>query len=65
MDAAKGRPDYGNREKACAALRAARGAAPEQTRNDPQVRETVRALIQLERYAKPSLSGFASWLGIT
>ncbi|MFF4601760.1 helix-turn-helix domain-containing protein [Streptomyces sp. NPDC001339] len=64
MDAAKGWLDYGNREKAFAALQAARRVAPEQTRNHPQVRETVKTLIQLERYSKQSLSGFASWLGI-
>ncbi|MGG7572805.1 helix-turn-helix domain-containing protein [Streptomyces sirii] len=65
MDAAKGWLDYGNREKAFAALQAARNVAPEQTRNHPQVRETVKTLINLERYGKQSLSGFASWLGIT
>ncbi|MFI6765910.1 helix-turn-helix domain-containing protein [Streptomyces sp. NPDC050355] len=65
MDAAKGWLDYGNREKAFAALQAARSVAPEQTRNHPQVRETVKTLIHLERYGKQSLSGFASWLGIT
>ncbi|MFB7633704.1 helix-turn-helix domain-containing protein [Streptomyces sp. NPDC056149] len=65
LDAAKGWLDYGNREKSFAALQAAREVAPEQTRNHPQVREIVRALIRLERYGKESLSGFASWLGIT
>jgi transcriptional regulator with XRE-family HTH domain len=65
MDAACGWLDYGNREKAFAALQAARRVAPEQTRNHPQVRETVQSLIRLERYSKESLSGFATWIGLT
>ncbi|SHM36416.1 helix-turn-helix domain-containing protein [Streptomyces yunnanensis] len=65
MDAAKGWLDYGDREKAFAALQEARRVAPEQTRNHPQVRESVQALIRLERYGKQSLSCFATWLGIT
>jgi hypothetical protein len=65
MDAAKGWLDYGNKEKAFAALQAARRVAPEQTRNHPQVRETVQTLIHLERYSKESLSGFASWVGLS
>lgn len=44
MDAAKGWLDHGNREKAFAALQAARRIAPEQIRNHPQVRETVQTL---------------------
>ncbi|GHE66401.1 transcriptional regulator [Streptomyces longispororuber] len=65
IDAAKGWLDYGNREKAFAALQAARRASPEQARNHPQVREIIQTLIHLERYSKTSLSGFASWLGMT
>jgi transcriptional regulator with XRE-family HTH domain len=65
MDAAKGWLDYGSREKAFTALQAARRIAPEQTRNHPQVRETVQTLIHLERYSKESLSGFASWIGLS
>lgn len=64
MDAARGWLDYGNREKAFAALQAARRVAPEQTRNHPQVRETVQTLIHLERYGRESLSGFAAWIGL-
>ncbi len=65
MDLAKGWLDYGQRDKAVAAIAAARKASPEQTRNHPQVRETVRTLIELEKYSKNSLVGLASWLGIT
>ncbi|MGW0731173.1 helix-turn-helix domain-containing protein [Streptomyces sp. NPDC002851] len=64
MDAAQGWLDYGNRDKAFAALQAARRISPEQTRNHPQVREIVETLIHLERYSKESLSGFASWIGL-
>ncbi|MFQ6145883.1 helix-turn-helix domain-containing protein [Streptomyces seoulensis] len=65
MDAAKGWLDYGNREKAFAALQAARRVAPEQTRNHPQVRETAQTLIHTERYGTDSLAGFASWIGLS
>ncbi|MEV8014983.1 transcriptional regulator [Streptomyces sp. NPDC086554] len=65
LDAAKGWLDNGNRDKAFAALQAARKVAPEQTRNHPQVREAIQTLIHLERYSKQSLTGFASWIGIT
>jgi transcriptional regulator with XRE-family HTH domain len=65
MDAARGWLDYGNREKAFAALQAARRVAPEQTRNHPQVRETLQTLIHMERYGKESLAGFAAWIGLT
>jgi hypothetical protein len=65
MDAAKGWLDCGNRDKALLALLAARRVAPEQTRNHPQVRETVQTLIQRERYGKETLTGFAAWIGIT
>lgn len=65
IDAAKGLLDHGQREKAFSALQAARRVAPQQTRNHPQVRETVRTLIELERYSKHALSGFAAWAGIT
>ncbi|KUF17218.1 helix-turn-helix domain-containing protein [Streptomyces silvensis] len=65
LDAAKGWLDNGNRDKALAALQAARKAAPEQTRTHPQARETVQALLHLERYGKQSLSSLAAWIGIT
>lgn len=65
MDAARGWLDYGNRDKALAALQAARRVAPEQTRNHPQVRETVQTLIHMERYSKESLVGFAAWIGLS
>lgn len=65
IDAAKGWLDYGHREKSLAALVSARRVSPEQTRNHPQVRETVTALLHAERNSKHSLTGMASWLGIT
>lgn len=65
MDLARGWLDYGNRDKALAALQAARRVAPEQTRNHPQVRETVQTLIHKERYSKESSTGFAAWIGLS
>ncbi|MGH3589257.1 MAG: helix-turn-helix domain-containing protein [Pseudonocardia sp.] len=64
IDLARGWLYHGNRAKALETLYAAREAAPQQTRNHPQVRETVRMLVDLERRRPKSLSGFASWLGI-
>ncbi|WP_269857869.1 helix-turn-helix domain-containing protein [Streptomyces sp. RPT161] len=65
MDLAKGWLDCGHRDNAIAAIAAARKVSPEQARNHPQVRETVRTLIELEKYRKDSLVGLAHWLGIT
>ncbi|WP_369216618.1 helix-turn-helix domain-containing protein [Streptomyces flavofungini] len=65
IDAARGWLDHGNREQAFAALQAARRRSPEQTRNHPQVRETLQTLLQLERYGKEPLARFAAWLGMT
>lgn len=64
IDAAKGWLDYGSRERAFAALQKARQVSPEQTRSHPQVRETVTALLHMERYGTESLTGMASWLGV-
>lgn len=64
LDAARGWLDYGDREKAFAALQAARRVAPEQTRNHPQARELLLSIIQSERYGKESLTGFAAWMGL-
>ncbi|GAA0830878.1 hypothetical protein GCM10009525_31330 [Streptosporangium amethystogenes subsp. fukuiense] len=64
IDLARGWLYHGNRQKALETLLAARRAAPQQTRNHPMVRETVRMLVNLERRRPRSLSGFASWLGL-
>ncbi|MFC6881946.1 helix-turn-helix domain-containing protein [Actinomadura yumaensis] len=64
IDLARGWLYHGDRARALKTLYMARQAAPQQTRNHPQVRETVRMLVELERRRPKSLSGFASWLGL-
>ncbi|WP_344972810.1 helix-turn-helix transcriptional regulator [Streptosporangium fragile] len=64
IDLARGWLYQGDRQKALETLLAARRVAPQQTRNHPMVRETVRMLVDLERRRAQSLSGFASWLGL-
>ncbi|GAA3925154.1 helix-turn-helix transcriptional regulator [Actinomadura viridis] len=64
IDLARGWLYHGDRVKALEALQAARRAAPQQTRNHPMVRETVRMLVAAERRRPKALSGFASWLGM-
>jgi hypothetical protein len=55
---------HGNRERALANLNAARRIAPFNTRNHPNVRETVLALAGADRRTTESLAGFARWVGI-
>lgn len=64
IDLARGWLYHGDRARALEALYLARRAAPQQTRNHPMVRETVRMLVDLERRRPKALSGFASWLGV-
>ncbi|MBO2448498.1 helix-turn-helix transcriptional regulator [Actinomadura barringtoniae] len=64
IDLARGFLYNGNRTKSLEALQTARRAAPQQTRNHPMVRETVRMLVDLERRRPKALSGFASWVGM-
>ncbi|NDU72430.1 hypothetical protein GWI34_07295 [Actinomadura sp. DSM 109109] len=64
IDLARGWLCHGDRARSLDTLYAARQVAPQQTRNHPQVRETVRMLADLERRSPRSLSGFASWLGV-
>ncbi|WP_030906901.1 helix-turn-helix domain-containing protein [Streptosporangium amethystogenes] len=64
IDLARGWLYHGDRQKALETLLAARRIAPQQTRNHPMVRETVRMLVNLERRRPRSLSGFATWLGL-
>jgi transcriptional regulator with XRE-family HTH domain len=64
IDLARGFLYHGDRAKSLEALAAARRVSPQQTRNHPMVRETVRMLVELERRRPRSLSGFASWLGM-
>ncbi|WP_440069138.1 helix-turn-helix domain-containing protein [Streptosporangium sp. OZ121] len=64
IDLARGWLYHGDRQKSLEMLLAARRVAPQQTRNHPMVRETVRMLVDLERRRPRNLSGFASWLGL-
>ncbi|MEU9843168.1 helix-turn-helix domain-containing protein [Actinomadura sp. NPDC048032] len=64
IDLSRGWLYHGDRARALDTLYAARQVAPQQTRNHPQVRETVRMFVDLERRRPKSLSGFASWLGV-
>lgn len=65
IDLARGWLYHGDRQKSLDALHQARRVAPQQTRNHPMVRETVRMLNELERRRPQSLSRFASWLGMS
>lgn len=64
IDLARGYLYHGDRQRSLEMLLAARRAAPQQTRNHPMVRETVRMLVDLERRRPRNLTGFASWLGL-
>ncbi|MFD4403968.1 helix-turn-helix domain-containing protein [Nocardia sp. NPDC058499] len=54
---------HGNKQRALASLEKAQAAAPELTRNHPQVHETVRALARFRRGTDP-LTRFAKWANI-
>lgn len=56
---------HGNRAGAFHALTVARTVAPAQTRYNPMVHETVRALARAEARCTDTVSGFAAWCGIT
>ncbi|TYB58348.1 helix-turn-helix transcriptional regulator [Nonomuraea sp. PA05] len=62
IDLARGWLYHGDRRRALEALYTARRIAPQQTRNHPMVRETVRMLNQLERRPSRLLTRFAAWL---
>jgi transcriptional regulator with XRE-family HTH domain len=64
IDLSRGFLYNGDRDRSLQALMTARRVAPQQTRNHPMVRETVRMLVELERRRRGSLTGFASWLGL-
>lgn len=65
IDLARGYLLHGDRERALSSLMTARRTAPQQTRYHPMVTETVRSLARTERRRSDTLSGFATWLGIT
>ncbi len=65
MDVARAWLLYGDRVRALSALQDARLVAPAQTRYNPMVHETVRALARAEARKVDTLTGFAVWCGIT
>lgn len=64
IDVARAWTLYGDRTKALGALNKARTVAPQKTRYDAGVRETVHLLAETDRRATDSLAGFARWAGI-
>ncbi len=56
---------HGDRMKSLAALHTARAIAPSQTRYNPMVHETVRALARAEARTIDAVHGIAVWCGIT
>jgi hypothetical protein len=56
---------HGNRRSAFDALVTAKSIAPSQTRYNPMVHETVRALARAEARTVDTVHGFAVWCGIT
>ncbi|NKY88318.1 helix-turn-helix domain-containing protein [Nocardia veterana] len=55
---------HGDRRHAFGALQTARTIAPAQTRYNPMVHETVRALARAEARSVDTVHGFAVWCGI-
>ncbi|ONM46466.1 helix-turn-helix domain-containing protein [Nocardia donostiensis] len=56
---------HGDRCRAFNALQTAKNVAPSQTRYNPMVHETVRALARAEARTVDTVHGFAVWCGIT
>ncbi len=64
IDLARGYQLHGDRDRSLAALQAARRTSPQQTRYNPQVRETVITLAESDKRRTETLAGFARWAGI-
>jgi len=64
IELARGWLYHGDRQRALRVLRSARRVSPQQVRNHPMVRETVRAIAHAEPRPSNDLRSFASWLGI-
>jgi transcriptional regulator with XRE-family HTH domain len=65
IEAARAYRWAGNPDQAIAALCQARRAAPQHTRCNPTVNETVKALILHKRRPPPLLLQLAAWIGLT
>ncbi len=55
---------HGDRRQAFGALQKARAITPAQTRYNPMVHETVRALARAEARSVDTVHGFSVWCGI-
>ncbi|WP_433665574.1 helix-turn-helix domain-containing protein [Nocardia sp. CA-128927] len=64
MDMSRAYLLHGDRGRAFEALRTAKAIAPTQTRYNPMVHETVRALARAEARTVETVHGFAVWCGI-
>jgi transcriptional regulator with XRE-family HTH domain len=64
IELARGWLYHGDRQRAMRLLRSARRVSPQQVRNHPMVRETVRAIAHAEPRPNEDLRSFAAWLGI-
>jgi transcriptional regulator with XRE-family HTH domain len=64
IEAARAYSWAGNQEQAIRALWQARRAAPQHTRSNPAVTETVAALLRLSRKPSPQLQQFADWISV-
>ncbi|MGH3929812.1 MAG: helix-turn-helix domain-containing protein [Pseudonocardiaceae bacterium] len=64
LDVARARLLHGDRDGCLRALQHARRIAPQHTRLQPMVRETIAVLIGLHRRANPELTSYATWLGL-
>ncbi|MFI6313931.1 helix-turn-helix domain-containing protein [Nocardia fusca] len=64
MDLARAWLLFGDRPRALASLQEAKRVAPAQTRYNPMVHETVRALARAEARKVDTVTGFAVWCGI-
>lgn len=65
IEAARAHCWSGHRDQAVTALRQARQAAPQHTRCNPAVSETVTTLIRSSRTPSPALLQLANWIGLT
>lgn len=64
IELARGWFYHGDRQRALRVLGSARRVSPQQVRNHPMVRDTVRAIAHAEPRPNDDLRSFAAWLGI-
>jgi len=64
MDLGRAHAWLGQEDKSLAALRKARGLAPQQTRFHPTTRDTIEHLLETRRRAPESLANYARWVGM-